>query len=304
MIIYKNLNLKVNFKKSVVAIGNFDGLHLGHQKVLQQARKKAKKEKLRVGVMTFEPVPVMFFNKKIKNHRINNLDQKIKSLKKLKIDFCIIIKFNKNFSNMSSDNFIKKIIHKKLNCKFLIISKNFRFGKNREGDILKLKKNENKFSYKTIIANPLKKNNKILSSSIIRKNISKGKIETANRLLGREWSIVGKVEKGYQRGRKIGFPTCNIKLNNYIIPKLGVYAVKIQVNNLSKKGIANVGYRPTFSGNSLVLEVNIFGIKANLYNKKIKVNFIKFIRPEKKFKNVDQLKVQIKKDIIKCKSKK
>ena len=157
MIVYKNINLNKKFKNSVIAIGNFDGLHLGHQKVLQQAKKKAKNNKLKVGVVTFEPVPVMFFNKKVKNHRINNLDQKIENLKKLKIDFLVIIKFDKKFSDMSSNSFIKKIIYERLNGKFIIISKNFRFGKNREGDIHQLKKNENKFLYKTIIASPLKK---------------------------------------------------------------------------------------------------------------------------------------------------
>ena len=301
MIVYKNINLNKKFKNSVIAIGNFDGLHLGHQKVLQQAKKKAKNNKLKVGVVTFEPVPVMFFNKKVKNHRINNLDQKIENLKKLKIDFLVIIKFDKKFSDMSSNSFIKKIIYERLNGKFIIISKNFRFGKNREGDIHQLKKNENKFLYKTIIASPLKKNNKILSSSIIRKKISNGNIQRVNHLLGREWCIEGKVIKGSQRGRRIGFPTCNINLNDYIIPKLGVYSVNVEVNNLRKKGIANLGYRPTFSGISLILEVNIFGIKANLYNKKIKVSFIKFIRPEKKFKNLKHLKKQIKFDIKQAK---
>ena len=301
MKIYNNANLNSKHYKSVIAIGNFDGIHLGHQKVLNEARKKAKKNKLKFGIVTFEPVPVMFFDKKKKNHRINNLSQKISFLKKLKVDFLYIIKFNKKFSNLSPQEFIKKIIYRNLNCKFVYISKNFRFGKDREGDIKKLFKFEKKFSYKSIITKPLVKNKNILSSTIIRKKITNGKIHQANNLLGRSWSIQGKVIKGDKRGRLIGFPTCNIKLNDYIVPKLGVYSVGVEVMHYKKKGIANIGYRPTFNGNSLLLEVNIFGIKANLYKKPIKVSFIKFIRPEKKFKNVNQLKIQIQKDIIKAK---
>ena len=301
MKIYKNLNNIKKLGRSVVAIGNFDGIHLGHQKVLKEGCLKAKKNKMLFGVITFEPVPVMFFNKEIQNHRINNLEQKIVGLKNLKIDYLIIIKFNKKFSNLNYKQFIKKIIFKKLNSKFIFISKDFRFGKNREGNVTSLKFNEKLFSYKTCIANPLKKKNKVLSSSIIRQEITKGNILKVNKFLGRHWSVEGKIEKGEQRGRKIGFPTCNIKLNDYALPKLGVYSVKVNVNKLSRKGIANVGYRPTFNGKTLLLEVHIFGLKANLYNKRIKVSFIKFIRAEKKFKSINQLKIQIKKDIDKVK---
>ena len=302
MKIYRNFNIDKKFKKSVIAIGNFDGLHLGHVKVLNQAQKKARQSNLKFGVVTFEPVPVLYFNKKIKNHRINNLDQKIDGLQKLKINFLSIIKFNKKFSNLSPDDFIKKIIFKNLNCRFIFISKNFRFGKNREGDVKKLKSNEKNYFYKTIITKPLKKDSKVLSSSYIRKLLAKGELQKANKFLGRSWSIEGKVVKGDMRGRKIGFPTCNIKLENYILPKLGVYAVQLKVNKIFKKGIANIGYRPTFKGKMPLLEVNIFGLKANLYKKTLKVNFIKFIRKEKKFKNVRALKLQIKKDIIKAKN--
>ena len=297
MIVYKNLNKKKIHKGSVIAIGNFDGLHIGHQKVLKEARKKAINKKLKFGLVTFEPVPTMFFNDSIKNHRINSFNQKIYFLKKIKLDFLIIINFNKNFSNLSAENFIKKILFKKLKSKYIFISKNFRFGKKRLGDIKTLKNFEQKYSYKTLVTTPYEKKDKIVSSSLIRKIIQKGKIQEAEKLLGRPWSIEGEVVKGAQRGRLIGFPTCNIKLNSYILPKLGVYLVWVQINNLKKKGIANIGYRPTFNGKSLLLEVNIFGIKRNLYKKILKISFIKFIRAEKKFKDIKQLKAQIKKDI-------
>ena len=302
MKIYNNLSNIKKLKKSVVAIGNFDGIHLGHKQVLKEAYSKAKKNKLNFGVITFEPVPVMFFNKVIRNHRINNLEQKISGLKNLKVDFLVIIKFNKNFSNLNYLSFIEKILIKKINSKFIFVSKNFKFGKNRKGNIKKLLENEDLFSFKTCVSKPLKKKNKVLSSSIIRSEINKGNVKQANKFLGREWSIIGKIIKGKKRGRKIGFPTCNIRLEDYVLPKIGVYSVKVYINRMIKKGIANIGYRPTFKGKTLLLEVNIFGLKANLYNKKIKVSFIKFIRHERKFKNIDQLKVQIKKDINKEKN--
>ena len=297
MKIYNSINLKKKHQCGVVAIGNFDGLHLGHQKVINQAKAKAKKNKLPFGVMTFEPIPTMFFNPNIKNHRINSLEQKINQFKKMNFDFLIIIKFDNFFSKLTAEQFIKKIIYKKLMCKFLYISKNFKFGFKRKGNIETLKIFEKSYNYQTIITKPFIKNKKIISSTLIRKKISLGKIQETNNLLDREWSIKGKVIDGDKRGRKIGFPTCNIKLNDYIIPRLGVYAVRAEGSKFNKRGIANIGYRPTFNGQNLLLEVNIFGINKNLYNKDISVSFIKFIRPEKKFKGLEQLKKQIQIDI-------
>ena len=196
--------------------------------------------------------------------------------------------------------FIKKIIFKKTKCKYLFVSKNFKFGFKRQGNISTLKKFEKKYNFKNIVTQPFKKNNKTISSTSIRKKIRLGKIEEVNRLLGRNWCVMGKVIKGQRRGRKIGFPTCNLKLNDYVVPKRGVYAVKVKSNNFYKNGIANVGYRPTFNGQKLLLETNIFGINKNLYNKVIGINFKKFIRPEKKFRNLKYLKKQIKLDIKKA----
>ena len=301
MKIYKNPTLVQKHRNGVIAIGNFDGLHLGHQKVINEAKRKAKKNKIPFGAMTFEPVPVMFFNKKIKNHRINSLEQKKQQLKKFKLDFLIIIKFDKKFSSQSAEEFIKKIIFKKTKCKFLYVSKNFKFGFRRRGNIKTLKKFEKTYNFRNIVTKPFKKNNKTISSTFIRKKIRSGKIVEINRLLNRHWTVIGKVIKGQKRGRKIGFPTCNLKLNDYVVPKLGVYAVKITIKNLNKNGIANVGYRPTFNGQNLLLETNIFGINKNLYNKEISVSFKKFIRPEKKFRNLKYLKKQIQLDIKQAK---
>jgi len=300
MKIYNNANLNKKHCGGVIAIGNFDGIHLGHQKVINEAKKKAKKNKLPFGLMTFEPVPVMFFNPQKKNHRINSLIQKKTQLKKFKLDFLIIIKFNKTFSFLTAEQFIKRIINNKTKCKFLYVSKNFKFGFKRQGSIQTLKKYEQLYNYKTLITKPYKINKKIISSTSIRKKITLGKIQEINRLLNRKWSIEGKVIKGQKRGRKIGFPTCNLTLKDYIVPRLGVYAVKVKALKFNKNGIANIGYRPTFNGQNLLLETNIFGINKNLYNKEISISFKKFIRLEKKFKNLEHLKNQIKIDIKKA----
>ena len=214
MKIYKNTNLTKKHHRGVIAIGNFDGVHLGHQKVIIEAKRKAAKNKLPFGIMTFEPVPVMFFNSKIKNHRINSLKQKKDQLKKLGLNFIVILKFDKLFSSLSAEEFIKKIIFSKIKSKYLYVSKNFKFGKKRKGNIDTLKKFQDIFGFKTIITNPLKSLKITISSSLIRKSISLGKIKEANKLLNRKWCIVGKVIKGEKRGRKIGFPTCNVELGN------------------------------------------------------------------------------------------
>ena len=301
MKIYNSAKLKKEHCNGVIAIGNFDGLHLGHQKVINEAKKKAKKYNIPFGVMTFEPVPVMFFNKKTKDHRINSLEQKKAQLEKLKLDFLIIIRFNKKFSSLTAEQFIDKIIYKKTKCKYLYVSRNFKFGFKRQGNIQTLQKFQKKFNYENIITNPYKKNNKTISSTFIRKKIRTGKISLVNKLLNRNWCISGRVIKGKKRGRKIGFPTCNMNLNSYVVPKLGVYAVKIDADNFKRDGIANIGYRPTFNGQNLLLETNIFGFNKNLYNRIINVSFKKFIRAEKKFKNIEYLKKQIKIDIKKAK---
>ena len=301
--IYKNFNIIKQHKRSIILIGNFDGLHLGHQKLFKLAKNFKKKYSLNIGVLTFEPMPKMFFNNKLSNFRISNQKQKINSLKKHNVDFVIIKKFNKKFSKIKSTNFIKNILVSKLQAKFIFVSNNFRFGNRREGDVKQLIKYEKIFNYKIVKPKPLSKNKKIISSSLIRNLLMKGKIKKANEFLNREWSIEGMVKKGKQLGKKIGFPTANIDIKDYIIAKTGVYAVKVKKYGTNKfiRGIANLGYRPTFNQKKILLEVHLFNFSKNLYNKYLTVNFLKFIRKEKKFKNVSELKKQIKIDISKAK---
>ena len=296
---YRNFNISKADKKSILLIGNFDGLHIGHQKLFSLAKKFKRKYKLKIGVVTFNPMPKMFFNKSIKNFRISSINEKKMILKNLGIDFIINKKFDKKFSKINADNFIKNILYKKIRAKYIFVSNNFRFGNKREGNVKKLIFSEKLFGFKVIKPKPLIKKNKIVSSTLIRKLLEKGHLKKANKLLNRNWSIEGVVEKGRQIGKKIGFPTCNIDIKDYLIAMPGVYAVRVYLKDkrFSLKGIANLGYRPTFKQKKILLEVHFFNFSGNLYNKHLSVEFIKFIRKEKKFKNVNQLRKQIKSDL-------
>ena len=297
--LYNNFNIKKIHRGSIILIGNFDGLHLGHQKLFKLAKEYKKKNNLKIGVINFDPMPKMFFNKSLKNFRLSNNIQKINSLKNLGVDFVITKKFDKNFSRTKSINFIKNILFKNVNAKFIFVSNNFKFGNKREGDVNLLIRNEKKYNFKVIKPKPLLIDKKIVSSSLIRSLLEKGNLSKANKLLDRNWSIDGIVKKGRQVGKKIGFPTCNIDIKDYVLAKPGVYAVRVLKNRKSKKlkGIANLGYRPTFNQRKILLEVHLFNFSGNLYNKYLSVEFLKFIRREKKFKNVNQLRAQIKTDL-------
>ena len=304
MKIFSGFNISRNYCNSIILIGNFDGIHLGHQILFKKAREFKKIYKCKIGVVTFNPMPKMFFNKKLKHFKLMSLSQKVDQFKKQKVDFLINQKFTKNFSKIKAEVFITKYLNKKIKAKVLFVSNNFKFGNKREGDINLLKFYEKKCNYKLIIPAPLKKNNKIISSTEIRKLLSNGNLSRANKYLTRKWEIEGRVEKGRRVGGKIGFATCNIDIGNYIIAKPGVYSVKVKLDNIKKKisGIANLGFRPTFNQNKILLEVNLFNFNKNIYNKKLAVEFIKFIRREKKFKSIKQLTNQIKKDIRVAKS--
>tara|TARA_Y100000758_G_scaffold92883_1_gene63862 strand:+ start:1316 stop:2254 length:939 start_codon:yes stop_codon:yes gene_type:complete len=301
--IYKNFNLSKIHKKSILLIGNFDGLHLGHQKLFKLAEKYSKKHKVKFGVLTFDPLPVMFFNKKLTNYRITSNLQKNLLFEKAGVDFIIVSRFNKSFSKISADNFIKKIIVKKINPNFIFVSNNFKYGFRRAGNVAKLISKENIYNYKIIKPSPLKKGKKIISSTLIRKLLQRGELKNANKLLGRNWSIIGVVQKGRRIGKKLGVPTCNIDIKNYVIAKPGVYSVRVKVNNSNKifKGIANLGYRPTFGEKKILLEVNLFNFSGNLYNKSLNVSFYNFIRSEKKFNDHQDLIKQIEKDLKQAK---
>ena len=296
MEIFNNFAISKKYKKSSLAVGNFDGVHKGHQKIF----KYAKKTKLKFGILTFSPLPVMFFNKKIKNYRLASEDEKIRLFKKFKADFVVNVKFNKKFSKITAENFIKNIIYKKINPKRIFVSNNFKFGNKRKGNVNLLKRFEKTYDYKLFKIAPDKYKQKIVSSTKIRRLLQKGKINLANKLLSRTWFIDGLVIKGKKLGRKLGYRTCNIRIKNYVLPKSGIYAVKLSIGSKKRlyPGVAYIGSRPTFEGKEVFLEIFIFGFKKNLYKKKLRVYFIKFIRADKKFQNSSRLIKQMNKDVI------
>ena len=301
--IYNNFIIPRKLKKSILLIGNFDGLHLGHQKVCNEAKKYKKKYKLKLGVLTFNPLPVMFFNNKMKNYRLTNDSHKFVLLKKMGVDFVINKRFNLKFSKIKSEKFIKNIIVKKIDPKFIFVSNNFRYGNKRKGDVKELITESKKYGFNVIKPEPLRIKKKAVSSTSIRDLLKKGKIKKANKLLSRNWVINGDVQRGRQLGKKLGFPTCNIDINNYILAKPGVYSIKVTIEESKKilNGIAYLGYRPTFEGKKLLLEVNLFGFNGNLYKKTLNVYFFNFIRRDKKFKNKISLINQMKKDLTQAK---
>ena len=296
MKIYNNTNsVNKKFLNSFLAIGNFDGIHLGHQALLKKAYNFSRKFKKTFGILTFDPLPKDFFSKT--DNRILNTNDKLDFIKKFRTDFIIKQNFNYNFSKISHVDFVKNILFKKLKVSNIFVGEDFKFGFQRKGNISFLKQVSKKYNFKIFVINFRKFKNQKISSSKIRDLIQSGEISLVNKMLGRPWLVSGIVIKGNKIGRRIGFPTANIKIFNQIKPLFGVYTVKIICNKRIYNGIANYGVRPTFGKSEPVLEVNIFGKSHNFYNKNVKVSFIDFIRKEKKFENSKMLIRQIKKDI-------
>ena len=287
-------------KNTVLTIGNFDGVHKGHQKIIKQIVKLSRKKNLKSVVITFKPHPNDFLKKNCKPFKLTSEGAKIEEIKKLGIDYLTFLKFNKNFNKLPPENFVKKLVS--FRPKFIVVGYNFRFGFKREGDVYLLKKLSKKYLYTLKVIKPVISSNKItFNSTFIRKNLELGKYDIAKKMLGRNWLLEGKIIKGEGRGKKLGYPTANFVLNDYVLPMKGVYVTKSYFEKNKKKkyfGIANIGIRPTFNGKKVFFENHFFNIKNFLYRKKIFVELLAFLRKEKKFANIKVLKKQIEKDIL------
>ncbi len=290
-------NIK-SIKKPVVTVGTFDGLHLGHKKVIDFVKQKTKEISGNSVIVTFWPHPRFALKKAGNLKLINTIDEKIDLLNSFDIDYLIIIEFNNEFANLTSFEFIKNILYDKLHLDTLIIGYDHQFGKNREGNFDKLKSCAKEFGFNIYNVPPLNIKNINVSSTKIRNALFAGDIQTANKYLDYNFFIIGKVVKGKNIGSKIGFPTANIKTDDYkIIPDRGVYAVKVFVDKKEYKGMLNIGTNPTVDvNNNLKLEVNIFDFNDNIYDKTIKITFYKKFRNEIKFNKISDLKKQIIKD--------
>ena len=282
-------------KSKVVLIGNFDGIHLGHQKLISKAKKIAEQKKQKLVLITFNPHPREIINN-IEMDLILPYKEKKLLLKNYGIDKIDEIKFTNKLSKLSAEEFAKEYIYKAHNPSDIVIGKNFKFGHKARGDAKLLKDSLSK-KVKVHSVDIKRLDSLVISSSEIKKLISKGSIEKVNKLLGRNYHISGKVIHGEKRGRLIGFPTTNLSTEWNFLPKKGVYVSKVVISDKSYQSITNIGVRPTFNANSLQIESHIFDFNKNVYGKKIKIYFLARIRSEKKFETVEKLIENITKDV-------
>ena len=287
-----------------LAIGNFDGVHIGHQKIIKKLVQESKEMKIKSAILCFSPHPRQYFTKNFDDFSIIDEKTKISLIDHLNVDYYIILQFDSLLSSLSAKEFIKDILFKKLKISNLTVGYDFKFGKNRQGNIDLLNELSSKYNYTISIfkqvLHPI--TSEIYSSSIVRQNIKEGKFETVSSLLGRNWAMQGTVVLGDQRAGKINFPTANILPGNLIKPKKGVYAIRAKFIDKYYNGIANFGERPTFDGKKLLLEAHLFDFNQDIYGKELTVEFLTFIRDEKKFDNFTLLTEQIKKDIQQAKT--
>ena len=291
----KLLNLN---KKYFITVGTFDGVHLGHQKIITQLVKKAKQKNCGTLLLTFDPHPRKVVQPSNAPMLLQTIEERSEILSKLGLEIIFVQPFTKAFSKLNAEEYVKDILVNQLNVEHLLVGYNHRFGKNRTANIFDLKKlgKKYKFSVGEIQAHIV---NKItVSSTKIRHAINNGNIKYANSLLGHTYKLKGIVMKGRQNGKKIGFPTANVKINERekILPKNGVYAVKVNYNKMTNLAMMNIGTNPTFSGNYISNEVHLINWDGNLYKKEIEIFFIERIRDEKKFNSIQDLSIQLQND--------
>ena len=299
MRIFKGIDELGVFKNSVVTIGTFDGAHKGHQKILSRLNDRAKETQGESILFTFYPHPRMIVFPENHNLKLlQTIDEKIESLASFGLDNLIIYPFTKEFSRLTAFEFVRDILVEKLKVKTLVIGYDHQFGRNREGDLEFLKETAKIFDFdvEEISAEEVQEVN--VSSTKIRQSLNNGNIERANEFLGRPFLCTGKVVEGKRLGRELGFPTLNIEVNNEhkILPKDGVYAVNVQIKDEHFEGMMNIGQNPTVQKNTeqeKKLEVNIFDFDKEVYGAEVKVFFQKFIRDEKTFSNLEELKSQL-----------
>jgi len=296
--IHKGLDSFKKIKNAIVSTGTFDGVHKGHVDIINELCKKNNEQES--VLITFFPHPrqILFPDQDIKF--INTFDEKVELFSSYDIDHLIIQEFNLDFSRISSIEYIRDILKKKIGLKKLIIGHDHHFGRNREASVFHIEEYAQLYDFEFKSIPPLKLHGLIVSSTKIRNALQVGDIELANHLLGYKFSFQGKVVQGKGIGRTIGFPTANIKVENKnkIIPGNGVYSVFVEFENKKYKGMLNIGFNPTFEEKKLSIELNIFNFKSDIYGQEIKVFFKNKLRDEKKFNSIDELKIQLSKDKV------
>ncbi len=296
---FRDIEKLPQIKGSVVTIGNFDGIHLGHQKIIAQLKEHAEKLKVPSVVISFNPTPQNFFGA---DHAVlSSYEEKDFFLSSLGINYHIVINFNKEFSNINAQTFIEEFLLRKLNIKLCLVGDDFRFGKNRVGDFSLLQENGVKHGFAVEETATIEHNQIRISSTRIRECLQQNNLEETKKLLGRSYSISGKIVRGQQRGRTINFPTINILPNRSKSPVSGVFAVKVKLSGQTYFGICNAGHKPTVNGREFLFETHIFDFEKDVYEQFAEIDFLKHVRPEKKFNSFEELKDQIEKDVIMAK---
>ncbi|MDD9175447.1 bifunctional riboflavin kinase/FAD synthetase [Aliivibrio finisterrensis] len=290
-------NITPDHKGCVMTIGNFDGVHLGHQQVLQQVKSKAKALGLPSVVMTFEPQPMEFFAKEKAPARLTRLRDKFVQLKKLEIERLLCINFNQKFAEQTADEFVEDLLVRSLGVKFLVVGDDFCFGKHRKGNFAMLQEAGKKYGFEVVNTQSFCLEKQRVSSTAIRHALANDNLSDVATMLGRNYSITGRVSHGRKLGRTIGFPTANIPLKRCVSPVSGVYVVRAKDKSGKQLGgVANIGNRPTVNGVRQQLEVHFFDYQANLYGQQLNVELLCKLRDEHKFESFDALKQQIELD--------
>ena len=290
-------NIKAHHSGCVLTIGNFDGVHLGHQAVLRQVSEQAAKLGLPATVMTFEPQPLELFAKEKAPARLTRLRDKFVQLSKLNIERLLCVNFNKRFANQTPDEFISDLLVKRLGVKFLVVGDDFCFGKGRKGNFKMLKDAGEKHGFEVVSTQSFCLEQLRVSSTAIREALASDEVNSAAEMLGRNYSISGRVSHGRKLGRTIGFPTANIPLKRCVSPVSGVYVVEaLGLGDKPIGGVANIGNRPTVNGVRQQLEVHLFDFQANLYGKQLEIVLIHKLRDGHKFDSFEALKQQIELD--------
>ena len=302
MKIYKSIDEYNESKNSVVTIGTFDGIHKGHQKIFNKLITASKQSDLSSVVLTFFPHPRVILNKYNDIKMIDTLDEKIDHLEKIGIDHLVIHPFDKKFSLLSADQFIKEYLVEKLKLKHIIIGYDHRFGKGREASVTDLKEYSREFNFVVDEIDAQEIEKIAISSTKIRNSINEGDLKTTKIYLGRFFSLTGKVVKGDGLGKQIDYPTANISIEEdyKIIPKDGVYYIKTTIDNNLYNGMMNIGHRPTIGTKEKSIEVNLFNFDRDIYDRVISIDVVEKIRDEKKFASIEALKTQLAKDQEHC----
>lgn len=280
-----------------VALGNFDGIHIGHQKLITTLIKKCKENDLESCIYTFGNHPLSVITENEGPPQITNINMKKRILESLGIQLLYLEEFSKNFMALSPEDFVKDILIDKLNCKVIVVGFDYSFGYKAQGNVEMLKKMGKKYGFKVYEIHPVTMDNKKVGSSVIREYIKNGDIQKANSFLGREYSIYSKVVTGKGIGNKLGYPTANILIeSSHLIPKEGVYATLIKVNNSIYKGATSIGTNPTFGTNNISVETFIINFSEDIYDQYIELKFIERLRDQIRFDNLDDLINQINQD--------